>query len=309
MKLSTIASVIVVLGLGTSSVACMQSDVGDQQPVADGGAPQDTAPPPVDNGPQPVICGERLINCSGVCRDLTRDGANCGGCGLTCNAGQSCVNSACVPNQQPQSCTGGLTSCNNVCCNLQTDTNNCGACGRTCAAGQTCNAGTCTDPRPACGGANLATDSSNCGTCGTRCGSGESCMGGMCVGASEDTYEVTASAPRNVDSIDINDYWNGSHGVANYLDPGRGGVLTSHTHTFRVPRGQYVALNALFTFPASSGLRAVFSCGVPSTGASFTRYGEFIVRRNGSMVVMTNAMTNNRMGCNWVPVDRMLPST
>ena len=96
---------VLALCLASSTVACMQSDVGQeevtpdagrQMPPADAGTPDAT--PPADNG-SPLVCGDRLVNCSGVCRDLTRDGANCGGCGLVCGTGTVCTNSVCVATQ------------------------------------------------------------------------------------------------------------------------------------------------------------------------------------------------------------------
>lgn len=135
-------------------------------------------------------------------------------------------------------------------------------------------------------------------------------MGGMCVGSAEDTYEVTATAPMPVNSIDINNYWApGNHGVANYLDPERAGrPLTTYTFTFRVPRGQWVALNETYTYVGSDGRNvAIYGCSIHTVGGPNVVYGTRTVRRNGSMVVMTVTRTNNRAGCNFVAADRTPP--
>lgn len=196
--------------------------------------------------------------------------------------------------------------------NLQTDVANCGVCNRACAAGQLCGGGECITPvvPPTCNGANLQTDVNNCGTCNNRCSTGDSCTNGMCVGNAYDTYEITASAPRTVDSIDVNDYWSGEHAVGNYLDPmfvGR--PFTAYTATIRVPRNAWVELNALFTFPEGSGIDAAFACGIQTRGGPFTTYGQFMVRRNGGMIVMVRTASNNRKGCNFVAADRTRPAT
>jgi hypothetical protein len=90
-----------------------------------------------------LSCATGSTECSGVCRDLQTDIANCGACGMMCPAGQICARGACVV-----SCAVGQTNCTGVCRDLQTDLSNCGSCGTACPAGQVCSAGTC---RVSCG--------------------------------------------------------------------------------------------------------------------------------------------------------------
>jgi hypothetical protein len=85
-----------------------------------------------------VSCGGGLSNCGGVCRDLSTDRANCGGCGVACAAGQVCSGGSCQV-----SCGAGLSNCGGVCRDLSSDRANCGGCGRDCSPGQICVGGAC----------------------------------------------------------------------------------------------------------------------------------------------------------------------
>lgn len=90
--------------------------------------------------------------------NLQADTANCGACGTSCAAGNSC--------------------CAGKCVNLQEDENSCGACGApTCARGSTCCKGMCVDTMQ---------DGTSCGACGTTCMSGQTCCGGQCVDTKND---------------------------------------------------------------------------------------------------------------------------
>jgi alpha-tubulin suppressor-like RCC1 family protein len=94
-------------------------------------------------------CNARLTVCSGVCRDLTADVANCGACGNACGASALCRAAACVPcgrAGQPTcagACAARLTPCADTCRDLTADASHCGACGRACDAGAVCEAGAC----------------------------------------------------------------------------------------------------------------------------------------------------------------------
>ncbi len=90
-----------------------------------------------------AACDGRDEDCDGVVDDgfdLQVDAANCGECGRTCAAGETC-------------CGGG-------CVRVDTDPLHCGTCGNPCGNGVSCCAGVCVD---------LQTDAANCGACATDC--------------------------------------------------------------------------------------------------------------------------------------------
>jgi hypothetical protein len=117
--------------------------------------------------------------CNGACVSTSVDPHNCGGCGLACPTGASCVGGACA-------CPPGRSECNGRCVSLGTDPTACGSCGFPCAGGEVCVngacTGTCAPGRTLCGAACVDTrsDPDNCGGCGKACGSGESCVDGAC---------------------------------------------------------------------------------------------------------------------------------
>jgi hypothetical protein len=146
------------------------------------------------NGSGVCACAGGLTNCSGLCRDINTDTANCGGCGVTCAAGEVCSagDCQCVPACAGRvcgddgcggvcgTCTGGTTcdgagqclcpaglqDCSGVCVDLTADRANCGTCGRACATGEGCQAGECTeDCAPTCAGRECGDDG-----CGGSCG-------------------------------------------------------------------------------------------------------------------------------------------
>ena len=151
-----------------------------------------------------MCCTSGQNNCSGVCKDLKADSANCGMCGNACAAGNACSVGKCCPT--------GQTNCNGACVDLQTDTNNCNACGTVCntppdkcklATGATCAAGACVYPAEACNVIDCYstptcdTSSGDCvatplngGTCGgTGCYVGNA--SGTCASASASTPPAT----------------------------------------------------------------------------------------------------------------------
>ncbi len=109
--------------------------------------PVDVPPAPSDVPPADVPCPTGQARCGGVCVDITTNRDHCGGCGLSCCAGNSCAASTCNPG-----CPAGMTACFpstrtcGICANIQTDTANCGRCGGACAAGQVCVSGECRAP-------------------------------------------------------------------------------------------------------------------------------------------------------------------
>lgn len=130
-----------------------------------------------------AVCDAPQISCDeATCVDPTVDPKHCGGCGITCAAGQICQSGACQ-------CPAGTTLCGGICVSTQNDPDNCGGCGKACGGGLAsfCQQGECvsecSDPTPdACGGAcvDLQRDVRHCGTCGNACPQGESCISGAC---------------------------------------------------------------------------------------------------------------------------------
>jgi outer membrane protein assembly factor BamB len=55
----------------------------------------DAAGPSLDGGHDDVPCPTGQTSCDGVCRTLGTDAANCGGCGIACSIGESCVIGLC----------------------------------------------------------------------------------------------------------------------------------------------------------------------------------------------------------------------
>ena len=135
-------------------------------------------------------CSTPAENCEGSCVDLRYDPANCGACGTTCGANESCDQGACV-----SICGPGTTDCTGSCVDTDVDPNNCGGCGVACGAGEVCNSGACAFVCPPgfvdCNGTCIdpMTDGMFCGAtgdcqganAGVTCGAGEVCDGaGAC---------------------------------------------------------------------------------------------------------------------------------
>ncbi|HVJ90128.1 MAG TPA: LamG-like jellyroll fold domain-containing protein [Labilithrix sp.] len=138
---------------------------------------------PVDQGGGGgAACPAGATSCSGICRDLLTDTANCGACGNACTGGTVCDQGTCAA-----TCSTGLTSCNGACVNLASDTSHCGSCGTTCKATERCNASkceqVCADGQAICNQAcvSIATDKANCGGCGIACVGNQTCTGGRCI--------------------------------------------------------------------------------------------------------------------------------
>ena len=144
-------------------------------------------------------CTSDLRLCNDRCTSLATDPANCGACGHSCAAGESCNGGAC--SCDATACSGASwegkrsagTVCDNACVDLASDPANCGACGNACAAGLVCTTsdGGSTSCASACAGTgqavcghacvNLQTHRWNCGACGRSCGSKECCVAGRCI--------------------------------------------------------------------------------------------------------------------------------
>ncbi|MHC4609522.1 MAG: MXAN_6577-like cysteine-rich protein, partial [Planctomycetota bacterium] len=130
----------------------------------------------------PVNCPAGLTDCAGICVDLDSDEANCGTCGIPCNAGEICSGGACTSD-----CPAGLTDCAGICVDLDSDEANCGNCGIPCDAGEICSGSACTLNCQAgltdCAGicVDLDSDEANCGFCGDACTPGSLCLNGACL--------------------------------------------------------------------------------------------------------------------------------
>ncbi len=138
-------------------------------------------------------CGGSTICCehpwdaeAAGCTSPARDVHNCGGCGLACEAWQTCRLGACECAPGTADCTG-----DGICADLMNDPEHCGACGETCS-GDTpmCELGICVSTCDAldldeCDGqcVDLRWNDEHCGTCGELCGPGTgtvSCADGQC---------------------------------------------------------------------------------------------------------------------------------
>jgi hypothetical protein len=131
-------------------------------------------------GKKAAACPTGETSCSGQCKDLQVDLANCGLCGLQCPAGGTCTAGICA-------CPASTDLCLGACVDLAADEGNCGTCGHDCGLG-TCAAGTCACAAGStdCGGSpqcvNLATSIQHCGSCTNPCTPANgSCVGGSCI--------------------------------------------------------------------------------------------------------------------------------
>lgn len=133
---------------------------------------------------QELVCAADQQACGDACAAIGTDPDNCGGCGIACAPGESCVSG---------SCTCPATACDGACVDLESDPANCGACGVACAGDQVCTtddagvtacAGACAGSfQQLCGRAcvDRATNPWHCGECGRACGTNERCSGGRCL--------------------------------------------------------------------------------------------------------------------------------
>jgi hypothetical protein len=137
-----------------------------------------------------TICPLPTLNCAGVCVNEGTDNANCGACGATCTAPESCQSGTCacpsgeVPSGSNCCPTATPNFCGAACTSTATDVNNCGTCGNVCPAGDTCSSGTCNAAPPpplvACtqlvgGVPEGPTGQTNCVQCSAKTGSGGVC--------------------------------------------------------------------------------------------------------------------------------------
>ena len=130
--------------------------------------------------------------CKGQCIQTESDSNNCGGCGTSCPAAQSCVNGTCgCPGATPTFCAESET-----CSDTSSDPDNCGSCGNACGTGDGCTNGKCiiasadlctpctiSEAVPVCMIANYSciiqeVSNGSAYFCGPDCGSGAPCPQG-----------------------------------------------------------------------------------------------------------------------------------
>ena len=99
----------------------------------------------------PMACAPGFTLCGGICAELSSDPANCGACGVVCEADPggatvSCAGGECLYTVTgPMACAPGFTLCGGICAELSSDPANCGACGVVCSPqAPSCIGGVCT---------------------------------------------------------------------------------------------------------------------------------------------------------------------
>jgi MYXO-CTERM domain-containing protein len=133
----TTTSVDATGGDGNTTSASGAPAAGGTVGTSAGGAPATGGVPATDT---PVIsCAEGLSLCGDLCVDLSSDATNCGGCNVTCAAGEVCSEGECR-----SVCGPGLTQCGQACVDLNSNLLHCGACDASCLVGQQCVNGQCT---------------------------------------------------------------------------------------------------------------------------------------------------------------------
>ena len=87
----------------------------------------------------PVCPAPALLTCADACRDPLVDRDNCGACGVSCAAGDFCVEGSCK-----DECGGRApNACDGLCVDLRQHPDHCGSCDTACAAVQFCVNGSC----------------------------------------------------------------------------------------------------------------------------------------------------------------------
>lgn len=139
-------------------------------------------------------CADEELCCDFECVDASSSTAHCGGCGVSCEGTESCIDGACRCGDAI--CGVDQACCDDGCVDLESNPSHCGTCGGSCESDSRCleggcvcvgaqgSAETCLDGEICCPGqgcARLDTDPESCGACGAVCGAGERCEAGACV--------------------------------------------------------------------------------------------------------------------------------
>lgn len=164
------------------------------------------------NGEHPLVCEPGLevcgqsccahTCCDGVCIDILSDTGHCGGCGLSCESGEVCLEGSCA--EVTDGCPTGKEQCHGECVDLQSDVRYCGDCSVSCAEYEVCRAGKCEmdcGTKTSCDGqcVDLTSDAAHCGGCGQVCANNMYCSGSRCVcGASG--YDCDGDASNGCES-------------------------------------------------------------------------------------------------------------
>jgi stigma-specific protein Stig1 len=117
--------------VSAADVSAADVSAADGSPGGETSAPIDSAAPPC------------AFTCSGQCVDPLTDPGNCGGCGIACSAGASCLVGLCLTLPAPIACPGEKVACGAQCINVKNDDQNCGACGNVCPSGTKCHMSSC----------------------------------------------------------------------------------------------------------------------------------------------------------------------
>jgi hypothetical protein len=189
-----------------------------------------------------IACDELSADCNhdeaDGCEVYTGDDPkNCGGCGITCKAGEICWRGAC-------GCPAGFTKCGDECKNLESDGDSCGACDAQCKPPASndpawkcgpavqptntewgCAGGGCSIVcKPTFGDCNanlcgdgcesdLRTDPLHCGACTHECGANQECVNGTCLCPSGTTRCGTRCVDLNSDAANCGSCFNGCEGA------------------------------------------------------------------------------------------------
>ncbi len=105
--------------------------------VRDGGGVMDVPAPRVDGV---AGCALGSTMCPNGCRNLRTDESNCGMCGRSCGAAQSCTAGVCGGGG---GCAAPRTMCGASCVDTNIDEAHCGRCDNPCPGAESCSAGMC----------------------------------------------------------------------------------------------------------------------------------------------------------------------
>ncbi len=187
-------------GVGGTTAGAGGSDVagsGGELSAGSAGVPPGSGGTPGDGGTVTAgasgSCAGDL--CGSECVDVQADPNNCGACGTTCGADQSCVSGTCA-------CAPGEQLCGSTCTDTQANVGHCGFCGNECVAdadghvaevacqGGDCTVTGCLGRYEDCDGAftngceaDLDTHVEHCDACNSACpttAGTPQCLGGVC---------------------------------------------------------------------------------------------------------------------------------